>query len=222
MLRPMSEYVKAEERRAQARVAALRILSRGELGPEQLALRHVAHEMDVPLSTLTYAYPSTRVLFEDLIESSFNQPLWDTLVADIGEEGLRGELQRAARWYLAHLLRDPAKRALRVWQLHAIARNQYSRAEFTTEKVVHLLDTIAERSAEHYRVPHHVLGNLILSFTNGQMLRWLETGDERTYWETVLAGIDATVLLADPRPLGEPHPEPAPLDYANVPLPDHE
>jgi anaerobic selenocysteine-containing dehydrogenase len=82
------------------------------------------------------------------------------------------------------------------------------------------LDTIAERSAEHYRVPHHVLGNLILSFTNGQMLHWMQTGDEHIYWSTVLAGIDGTVLLADPRPLGEPHPEPAPLDYANVPVPD--
>jgi AcrR family transcriptional regulator len=225
MLRPMSEYVKAEyvkaeERRAQARAAALRILAKGEAGPDQLALRHVAQEMDVPLSTLTYAYPSTRVLFEDLIENAFNQPLWDTLEAGIGDSGLRRELQRAARWYLVNLLRDPAMRALRVWQMQAIARNQYSRAEFTSEQVVHLLDTIAERSAEHYRVPHHVLGNLILSFTNGQMLHWMQTGDEHVYWATVLAGIDGTVLLADPRPLGEPHPEPAPLDYANVPVPD--
>jgi len=125
--------------------------------------------MDVPLSTLNYAYPRTRLLFEDLIENSFNQ---------------------------------------------------HPRAQFTTEQVVRLLDTIAERAAEHYRVPHHVLGNLILSFTNGQTLHWIETGDEHTYWATVLAGIDGAVLLADPRPRDEPHLEPTPRDYANVPVPD--
>ena len=62
-------------------------------------------------------------------------------------------------------------------------------------------------------VPHRILAQLILSYTYGQVVQWLGTQDEQAYWSTLLAGIDGAVLLADPRPVGDPHPDPAPRDY---------
>jgi AcrR family transcriptional regulator len=215
----MAEYVKVEQRRALARAAALRVLARGDLGPESLALRHVAQEMDVPLSTLTYAYPSTSVLFEDLVED-YTQQMWDGLSANVGDGGLRVELHAAARSFFVDVLSRPARQALILWQVQALARHSWGRAEVNVGRATVLVDTIAQRAAEHYRVPHEVLANLIVAFTTGQVVHWVATGDERSYWSTVLAGVDGTVLLADPRPRSEPHPQPAPLDYANAPLPD--
>lgn len=219
MLCPMSEYVKADRRRAQARAAAMRLLSSGQMGYEGLALRHVAQEMDVPLSTLTYAYPSVGVLFEDLADEAFQFSLWDSLRAGVGSAGLRSELLAAAGWYLEHVLKDEGMLALIVWQLKAVARGQWSRAEFTSDQAEQLIDQIARSAGEHYRVPHDVLGNLVVSFVRGQVMRWVELRDERVYWSTMLAGIDGTVLLADPRPSDQPHPVPPPMDYGNDAVP---
>ncbi len=209
--------MRADERRSQARQAALRVLSRGEVGPEGLALRHVAAELDVPLSTLTHAYPSTRALFDDLAES-YNRTLWEGLADDAGGAGLRAELRRAARTFLVGVLRDPGRRALILWQIQALARSEWRETGANVERATHLIDVIAARSGEHYRVPHGLLAHLVLAFTHGEVVRWMTTGDERVYWSTVLAGIDGTVLLADPRGVDQPHPEPA-EDYAGMPLP---
>ena len=214
----MTPYVRAEQRRRLARDAALRVLSRGEVGPEGLALRHVAAELDVPLSTLTHAYPSTGALFDDLAESN-NTTVWDGLADDAGDAGLRAELRRAARSFLVGVLRDPGRRALILWQIQALARSEWREPGANVERATHLIDVIAERSGEHYRVAHGVLAHLILAFTHGEVIRWMATGDEQVYWSTVLAGIDGTVLLADPRPPGQPHPEPV-EDYEGMPLPE--
>jgi AcrR family transcriptional regulator len=218
MLRPMAGYVRAEQRRQLAREAALRVLSRGEVGPEEVALRHVAQEMDVPLSTLTYAYPSTGLLLDDLADES-NRALWSSLGADVGDGGLRTELEAAARQFAVDVLGDPARRALMLWQIQALARNEWTRAEISVERATDLVDVIADRAGEHYRVPHQVLAQLILAYTFGQLVQWLATRDQQAYWSTLLAGIDGAVLLADPRPAGEPHPGPTPRDYEGVVFP---
>lgn len=218
MLRPMAGYVKAEQRRAQARAAALRVLGRGEVGFDGLSLRHVAQEMDVPLSTLAYAYPSTRVLFEDLTEE-YNRTLWDTLEANVRGLGLQEELRRAADWFVAEIMRDAAHRALVLRQVLALAQDGWSQADYNSERAAGIVRVIAERSAEHYRVPDEVLGNAIYGLVMGESTRWMAGSGEHVVWSTLRAGFDGLTLLADPRPLGQPHPEPAPLDYLAAPLP---
>lgn len=218
MLRTVAEYVRAEQRRALAREAALRVLTRGEVGAEAIALRHVAVEMDVPLSTLTYAYPSTGLLLDDLVDE-YNRALWSSLTDGVGTAGLRTELEVAARRFAIDVLGDPGSRALILWRIQALARNEWSRAEISVEHATALIDVIAERAGEHYRVPHRVLAQLILSYTFGQVVQWLGTRDEQAYWSTILAGIDGAALLADPRPVDEPHPEPTPRDYGSAPVP---
>ena len=54
--------VSAEERRAQAREVALRLL--GERRFENVSLRDVARELGVPLSTLTYTYSAVTDLLD--------------------------------------------------------------------------------------------------------------------------------------------------------------
>ena len=46
------------------------------------------------------------------------------------------------------------------------------------------------------------------------------TGDDDAYWSTLMAGIDGTVLLADPRPIDTPHEGAAPSDYTSMAAPD--
>lgn len=214
----MAEYVRAEHRRQLAREAALRVLTRGEVGPEAIALRHVAHEMDVPLSTLTYAYRSTGQLLEDLVEEH-NRALWADVTLEVGPAGLRIELETAARRLAADVLADPARRALILWQIQALARSEWTRAEASLESATRLVAVIAERADEEYRVSHDVLARLLLSYTYGVVVQWLATRDEQAYWSTVLAGIDGAVLLADPRPAGQAHAAPAPRDYGSVTVP---
>lgn len=210
--------MRASRRRQLARDAALRVLTRGEIGPEAIALRHVAQEMDVPLSTLTYAYPSTGPLLEDLVEE-YNSALWGDMTDHVGSAGLRVELERAARRLAIDVLADPGRRALILWQVQALARSEWTRSEVSLERATRLIDTIADRAGEHYRVPHQVLAHLILAYTYGVVVQWLATSDEQAYWSTALAGVDGAVLLADPRPADDAHAVPAPRDYASVTVP---
>ncbi len=219
MLQAMAGYVKAEERRRMARAAALAVLSRGDVGPEAMSLRHVAQEMDVALSTLTYVYPSTRALFSDLVRE-YSEALWEAVLDHVGDGGLRAELQRAARRFYVYALGDAARVSLMMWEIKEVAAQTWDRAEADLEVSRRLVDTIAERGGEHYRVSPEVLAHMLLAFTFGQILHWVATGDDRIYWSTMLAGIDGTVLLADPRPIGTPHDQAAPADYVAVQAPD--
>lgn len=215
----MPAYMKAEQRRTLARAAALDILSRGEVAPERLALRHVAQEMDVSLSTLTYVYPSIGALFEDLVEEH-SRALWEGLIDGVGDRGLAIELEQTARRYFLDVLRDPGRTALLLWQIRAIAGRSWARAQIDSRRAERLVATIAERGGEHYRVGHDVLARMVLAFAYGQIITWVSGGAADTYWSTTLAGIDGTVLLADPRPVGVPHPRPALHDYASAVAPD--
>ncbi len=60
----------------------------------------------------------------------------------------------------------------------------------------------------------------MLAFAYGQVVRWISRGGDDAYWSTLMAGIDGTVLLADPRPIDMPHEDAALSDYASMAAPD--
>lgn len=214
----MSGYMKVHQRRARARTAAFSVLSRGSLGPEEFSLRHVAQEMDVPLSTLTYAYPSTSLLLRDMVHE-YRESNWDAIIGQVGRSGLRAELQSGARRYFIHVLGDHARTALIRWEIRQVANGDWSASEADLAVAQGLIDRIAEQAGEHYRIPHGVLAEMVLAFTYGQIVQWIATGDDNAYWSTLMAGIDGTVLLADPRPRDTPHDGAATTDYASMAAP---
>lgn len=167
------------------------------------------------LSTLAYAYPSTSLLLRDMV-IEYRESIWDAIINQVGGGGLRLELQAAARRYFIHVLGDRARTALIRWEMHQLANGDLSASEADLAVTEVLIDRIAEKADEHYRVPHGVLAQMVLTFTYGQSVQWIPTGDDSAYWSTLMAGIDGAVVLADARPRETPHDLPAPADCATM------
>ncbi len=219
MLLTMAGYMKADERRAAARAAAFSVLSRDNPGLEGFSLRHVAQEMDVSLSTLTYVYPSTRLLLLDMV-IEYRESNWDAIIDHVGDGGLRTELQSAARRYFVHVLGDRARTALISWEIRELVKGDWSASEADLAVARGLIDKIAEQAHEHYRIAHGVLARMALAFTYGEVLQWVATGDDNDYWSALMAGIDGIVLLADPLPITTRHEGAAAADYGAMQAPD--
>ena len=167
------------------------------------------------LSTLAYAYPSTSLLLRDMV-IEYRESIWDAIINQVGGGGLRLELQAAARRYFIHVLGDRARTALIRWEMHQSANGDLSASEADLAVTEVLIDRIAEKADEHYRVPHGVLAQMVLTFTYGQIVQWIATGDDRAYRSTLMAGIDGAVVLADARPRETPHDVPGPADCATM------
>lgn len=86
------------------------MLGRGQVGLD-LTLRHVAQELDVALSTVTYAYPNVTELLDDLtVEHNAN--VWRFLREEIGNQGFAVEMQRMASRYYLYAMHEPARLTL--------------------------------------------------------------------------------------------------------------
>ena len=130
----------------------------------------------MPLSTLTYVYPSTRLLLLDMVHE-YRESNWD---ADHRSgrttAGCARNCSRRARRYFVHVLGDRARTALIRWEIRELANGDWSASEADLTVAQGLIDRIAEQAAEHYRVPHEVLAQLVLAFAYGQVVRWISPG----------------------------------------------
>ena len=97
--------VPAEERRAQARAVVLGLLGQGRRY-ENVSLRDVARELDVPLSTLTYVYSWITDLLDDFATFIDDR----MLLSRVGPGGLQAELTSYVDELVAMLMADPGNR----------------------------------------------------------------------------------------------------------------
>ena len=199
-------HLKAADRRALCRAAAFTVLRRGDVDLEGLGLRHVAQELDVSLSTVTYAYPNIEALLTDMVRESV-EGLWPSVIAGISNRGLRAELREVAKVYYLATMHDPAREALLRYEIReTVARSTYVRGRLlpstADEQVASgVVRAIRVRANEHYRIPDIVLAVLLQSMTDGLLLHWISEKNDARWWGSMMATIDAAVLLADPRPV---------------------
>lgn len=183
-------------------------------------MRHVAQEMDTGVSTVAYAYPNVGELLDELT-LEHGRHSWAVAYDGIGDRGLRAELLEMFSRFFVHGLHDPVRVTLLRWEVKSLAEQGSDFLERFEAGIglPPMVTTIRERAGETYRVPDHVVRDMLRCFSEGALLYWVQDQDYGKYWANMLAGIEAVVLLADPRPIGEGHPVPV-QDFSGAPLPD--
>ena len=211
----MGDYLRADQRRARARGVTVQLLQAGtEL--DTLTLRHVAHAMGTSTSTLTYVYPTIGALLDDLSrEHAVN--MWQAMVTQVGDAGLREELRAVVRRYFLYGIGDRARSALIRYSIRSVVSDRRLPRQVDPEEDLRLVVAISDRAGEHYRVPGATIMALLDSMIYGLMMTWVATGDEDAWWEAAMAGVEAITLLADPLPIGVPH-----VPYSPPAVPDRE
>ena len=162
--------VSAEERRAQAREVALRLL--GERRFENVSLRDVARELGVPLSTLTYTYSAVTDLLDD-----FDGYVDVPARARVGSGGLRVELLRYVDEAFAVLTEQPGPREIWRYRLSQVGRGFL---EPGLDRMEEMIATIRVLGGESYRLPDRELGHMFRCMTIGSLLHWLDSGPRTT------------------------------------------
>ena len=209
----VGDYLRADQRRARARSAAVHLLQDGtEL--DALTLRQVAQAMGTSTSTLTYVYPTIGALLDDLAhEHAVN--MWQAMVTQVGNAGLYEELSAVLRRYFLYGIGDRARSALIRYSIRSVVSDRRLPKEVDPAEDLRLVAAISHRAGEHYRVPDATIMALLDSMIYGLTMAWVATGDEEGWWEAATAGVEAITLLADPRPIGVPH-----APYRPPPVPD--
>ncbi len=199
----VGDYLRADERRTRARAVAVQLLQNGsEL--DSLTLRHIAHAMGTSTSTLTYVYPTIGALLDDLArEHAVN--MWQAMVTQVGDAGLREELQAVTRRYFLYGIGDRARSALIRYSIRSVVSDRRLPRQVDPVEDLRLVVAIGDRAGEHYRLPDALIMALLDSMIYGLTMTWVATGDEEAWWRAAMAGVDAITLLADPRPKGVPH-----------------
>lgn len=209
----MGAYLKAEQRKTRARAMAVHLLQSG-VSLDALTLRRIANAMGTSTSTLTYVYPTIGALLDDLAEEhSLN--MWHSMVTQVGEAGLLEELLAVIRRYYVYGMGDRARAALIQYSIRSVLSDRGAPRKVAPEEDLRLYVAISRRAGEHYRLPNRTIADLMDSMIYGLTLSWVATGDDEAWWRAAVAGVEAIVLLADPRPIGTPH-----APYAPAPVPD--
>lgn len=161
----------ADQRRAQARIAA-RDLLRSGVTIDRLTLRLVAEEAGVPLPTLTYAYGAVGELIGDL------RVEFEHLVAvkqrTMGPGGLTVELTRMNDEYLDILVNDPSNIEVLRWQMLLIMRGEIVSPGGLSMRSC--LRRIQETSGEQWALPIEELSMLAQGMISGAHVQFFVRG----------------------------------------------
>ena len=187
----------AQTRRAMARVVVQDLLREGRRF-ENVSLRDVARELDVPLSTLTYVYSSIHDLFDD-----YGEPIDDIAMDDVGSSGLRVELGRYVD--LACALAGGDRSVREIWR-YRLSRVGGGVQLDSVDRAVDMVQRIREASGEVYALPDEELGLAFRTIMEGVALIWLDGGaaDPEELRRIGMTAVDVVVRAADPRPAGSP------------------
>jgi len=196
----VATYVKAAQRRAQARAAALSLLATTPF--HELTLRTVADQLQWPLGTLHRAYSTASALLNDVV-LGYERRTYAEVFAP-GDGGLAVELAaRAERW--CGWLADPAHEQLLRYQLDMVTRRESPLAQDVPHARTSsqhfqraLLDQIASAADEAYRDPDG-LASLVAAFQDGFSYSFLEHGDRDRMRAEMLAAVPLAVGVARPR-----------------------
>jgi AcrR family transcriptional regulator len=161
----------AEQRRGQARAAARALLADGTT-VDQLALRSVADQAGIPLSTLTYSYGSVGDLLTDLRSEFEQQVAADQL--RVGAGGLVVELNRMMAGYLDLIAADPSNVEILRWQMLLIARGEIVTSGGLSMRGC--LRRIQDASGEQWALPLAELSMLTQAMISGGHVQFFVRG----------------------------------------------
>jgi len=160
-----------------------------------LSLRHVAEEMDVALSTLTYVYPTVTSLLDDMV-LDYRQWWRDHVATIVAGRGLEAELAAVTTDFLHEVLLTPERMAVAEYQVMRVFKED---GTHTSLQMGYLVDLIAERSGEEYALSRRVLANAMAASLNGILLFFTESKDLEMTRELFEVTVKATVHVAKPR-----------------------
>lgn len=186
--------VAAEDRREQARAVVLRLLGEGRRF-ENVSLRDVARELEVPVSTLTYAYSSITDLLDDFATSVDER----MLLHRVGSGGLRGELSGYVDEVVTMLMADPGLREVWRYRLGRVGQGWLVTEAERWSEVIAMIRAAAE---ERYRLDDRTLGQAFWSLVLGEVTCWLDEpgSDPGLLHNRLTAAVRLLVLAADPQP----------------------
>ncbi len=202
----MAGYVRADERRAQLLQAAQRVLVRD--GYDRLALRTVAAEADVRLSTLQYIFRTRTELVQAMAQNVLDESGFSA--HEPRDRGLAVELPAAMDWYTTRLLTDARMAELLRAEFIANLRRHAPGEEIEYPAGRPLLggllrrwlQRIADDSGETYAWPIPALASLCVHSTAGLTYKFLRDGDLEAFRAEAQFFTDRVVEIADPRPAG--------------------
>lgn len=198
------------DRQALARRAARQVLATG-VTADQLTLRMVAEQADMPLPTLTYVYGAVSELLGDLRVEFETQAA--AAQSCVGSGGLSKELLKMFRDYLTILYDDPSNVEILRWQFQLIGRGEILLPGGMT--MAPCLTRIQQRSGEQWRLSVDDLSTLAQAMISGMHVQFFVRGADRValraWWQEARMVVDALVRLAEPGP--------SPSNYRRMRLP---
>lgn len=198
------------ERRALARRAARSVLATG-VTADQLTLRLVAAEADMPLPTLTYVYGAITELLNDLRFEFETQAA--ATQSCVGSGGLSKELLKMFKDYLTILYVDPSNIEILRWQFQLVGRGEIVLPGGMS--MAPCLTKIQAQSGEQWRLSVDDLSTLAQAMISGMHVQFFVRGADRValraWWQEARMVVDALVRLAEPGP--------DPTNYRQIRLP---
>lgn len=198
------------ERRALARRAARSVLATG-VTADQLTLRLVAAEADMPLPTLTYVYGAITELLNDLRFEFETQAA--ATQSCVGSGGLSKELLKMFKDYLTILYNDPSNIEILRWQFQLVGRGEIVLPGGMS--MAPCLTKIQAQSGEQWRLSVDDLSTLAQAMISGMHVQFFVRGADRValraWWQEARMVVDALVRLAESGP--------DPANYRQIRLP---